>query len=305
MSRLQCIGTSSKVPSQDAEAAEPGILSSRDAPVTKSVQAKTQLQKTKLRARPEGQQPSAITERRRDKGNVDKLTVDPETQSEQQENGFKKTKVKHRPSRSETQAGVQVLSPTDTTTHRQEQSHTETHSAPVGAEEKTVSSECVQKMREPLLQVPRCLGVPKCGAGRSSSEAESGDEEECEEEEEDADEFRAPIELLAEFLKAVMEKKYTLAKKLCQMILIYEPENPEAKHFLPLIEERLLIEEAQKGSSGEDDTSDDDDDDDDDDNDDDESSSSGSGDDDDDDDDTDTCTDSDGDGRKEEDISQR
>ncbi|XP_034167134.2 glutamate-rich protein 2 isoform X4 [Pangasianodon hypophthalmus] len=172
-------------------------------------------------------------------------------------------------------------------------------------EEKTVSSECVQKMREPLLQVPRCLGVPKCGAGRSSSEAESGDEEECEEEEEDADEFRAPIELLAEFLKAVMEKKYTLAKKLCQMILIYEPENPEAKHFLPLIEERLLIEEAQKGSSGEDDTSDDDDDDDDDDNDDDESSSSGSGDDDDDDDDTDTCTDSDGDGRKEEDISQR
>ncbi|XP_026801415.3 glutamate-rich protein 2 isoform X3 [Pangasianodon hypophthalmus] len=278
MSRLQCIGTSSKVPSQDAEAAEPGILSSRDAPVTKSVQAKTQLQKTKLRARPEGQQPSAITERRRDKGNVDK---------------------------SETQAGVQVLSPTDTTTHRQEQSHTETHSAPVGAEEKTVSSECVQKMREPLLQVPRCLGVPKCGAGRSSSEAESGDEEECEEEEEDADEFRAPIELLAEFLKAVMEKKYTLAKKLCQMILIYEPENPEAKHFLPLIEERLLIEEAQKGSSGEDDTSDDDDDDDDDDNDDDESSSSGSGDDDDDDDDTDTCTDSDGDGRKEEDISQR
>ncbi|MCI4375064.1 hypothetical protein PGIGA_G00104800 [Pangasianodon gigas] len=277
----------------DAEAAEPGILSSRDAPVTKSVLSKTQLQKTKLRARPEGQQPSAITERRRDKGNVDKLTVDPETQSEQQENSFKKTKAKHRPSRSETQAGVEVLSPTDTTTHRQEQSHTETHSAPVGAE-------CVQKMCEPLVQVPRYLGVPKCGAGRSSSEAESGDEEECEEEEEDADEFRAPIELLAEFLKAVMEKKYTLAKKLCQMILIYEPENPEAKHFLPLIEERLLIEEAQEGSSGEDDTSDDDDDDDDD-----ESSSSGSGDDDDDDDDTDTCTDSDGDGRKEEDISQR
>ncbi|MCJ8729214.1 hypothetical protein PDJAM_G00103510 [Pangasius djambal] len=257
------------------------------------------LQETKLRARPEGQQPSAITERRRDKGNVDKLAVDPETQSEQQENSFKKTKVKHRPSRSETQAGAQVLSPTDATTRRREQSHTERHSAPVGAEEKTVSSECVQKRCEPLVQVPRYLGT-----GRSSSEAESGDEEECEEGDEDTDEFRAPIELLAEFLKAVMEKKYTLAKKLCQMILIYEPENPEAKHFLPLIEERLLIEEAQEGSSGEDNTSDDDNDDDDDD--DDESSSSGSGDDDDDDDDdTDTCTDSDGDGREEKDISQR
>lgn len=62
------------------------------------------------------------------------------------------------------------------------------------AEEKTVSAECAQKMCEAVVQVPRYLGVPKRGTGRSTSEAESRGEEE----DEDADEFRAPIELLAE-----------------------------------------------------------------------------------------------------------
>ncbi|XP_060634847.2 glutamate-rich protein 2 [Anolis sagrei] len=52
----------------------------------------------------------------------------------------------------------------------------------------------------------------------------------------------APLQLMGEFLKAIMERKYLLAKKLCQMILIYEPENPEAKQFLPLIEQKLLLE---------------------------------------------------------------
>lgn len=52
----------------------------------------------------------------------------------------------------------------------------------------------------------------------------------------------APLELMGEFLKAIMEEKYSLAKKLCQMILIYEPENPEAKQFIPLIEHKLLLE---------------------------------------------------------------
>ncbi|XP_026552519.1 glutamate-rich protein 2 [Pseudonaja textilis] len=52
----------------------------------------------------------------------------------------------------------------------------------------------------------------------------------------------APLQLMGEFLKAVMGRKYTLAKKLCQMILIYEPSNPEAKQFLPLIEKKMLLE---------------------------------------------------------------
>ncbi|XP_049743362.1 glutamate-rich protein 2 isoform X3 [Elephas maximus indicus] len=56
---------------------------------------------------------------------------------------------------------------------------------------------------------------------------------------------RAPLELMAEFLRAEMDRDYHLAKKLCQMILIYEPENPEAKEFFSLIEEVLLIEKTQ------------------------------------------------------------
>lgn len=69
-----------------------------------------------------------------------------------------------------------------------------TVAARVFADEKTVSAECAQKMCEAVVQVPRYLGVPKRGTGRSTSEAESRGEEE----DEDADEFRAPIELLAE-----------------------------------------------------------------------------------------------------------
>ncbi|XP_053492462.1 glutamate-rich protein 2 isoform X3 [Ictalurus furcatus] len=182
-------------------------------------------QKPKPSTWPDGQQirSSAITERRRDNGIVDRITEAPEpvseTPSAQLEKSFKKTKVKHGPSRSETHVGLQAPSPVDTTTHRQEKSPRRT--APAGAEEKTVSAECAQKMREAVVQVPRYLGVPKRGTGRSTSEAESRGEEECEEEDEDADEFRAPIELLAEFLKAVMERNYTLCKKLCQMSECY------------------------------------------------------------------------------------
>ncbi|XP_047628808.1 glutamate-rich protein 2 isoform X2 [Phacochoerus africanus] len=57
--------------------------------------------------------------------------------------------------------------------------------------------------------------------------------------------IHAPLELMTEFLRAEMGQDYHLAKKLCQMILIYEPENPEAKEFLSLIEEMLLMEKAQ------------------------------------------------------------
>ncbi|XP_006878916.1 PREDICTED: glutamate-rich protein 2 [Elephantulus edwardii] len=56
---------------------------------------------------------------------------------------------------------------------------------------------------------------------------------------------RAPLELMTEFFRAEMDRDYNLAKKLCQMILAYEPENPEAKEFFSLIEEMLLIEKTQ------------------------------------------------------------
>ncbi|XP_021047862.1 glutamate-rich protein 2 isoform X2 [Mus pahari] len=65
-------------------------------------------------------------------------------------------------------------------------------------------------------------------------------------------ETRAPLELMAEFLRAEMGRDYQLAKKLCQMILIYEPENPVAKEFFSLIEEILLKEKAQDEEDEED-----------------------------------------------------
>ncbi|XP_012637369.1 glutamate-rich protein 2 isoform X4 [Microcebus murinus] len=67
----------------------------------------------------------------------------------------------------------------------------------------------------------------------------------------------APLELMAEFLRAEMEQDYHLAKKLCQMILIYEPENPEAKEFLALIEEMLLMEKGQNPKKDDEDSEED------------------------------------------------
>ncbi|XP_056315202.1 glutamate-rich protein 2 [Danio aesculapii] len=94
------------------------------------------------------------------------------------------------------------------------------------------------------------------------------------EDENESDEGHVPLELFAEFLQAVMTKNYQLAKKLCQMILIYEPQNSEAKRFLPLIEEKLLIEADEESDDDDDDESDTSDDDEDDEDDDDESSDS-------------------------------
>uniref|UniRef100_A0A4X2LM41 Glutamate rich 2 n=1 Tax=Vombatus ursinus TaxID=29139 RepID=A0A4X2LM41_VOMUR len=68
----------------------------------------------------------------------------------------------------------------------------------------------------------------------------------------------APLELMTEFLRAVMSRNYTVAKKLCQLILVYEPENPEAKEFSSLIEEKLLMEKSHAEEEEESDDSSDD-----------------------------------------------
>ncbi|XP_055145651.1 glutamate-rich protein 2 isoform X2 [Symphalangus syndactylus] len=83
-----------------------------------------------------------------------------------------------------------------------------------------------------------------------SESAEDDGEDDTNDEDDDEDSnpkknTRAPLELMAEFLRAEMAREYQLAKKLCQMILIYEPENPEAKEFFTLIEEMLLMEKTQ------------------------------------------------------------
>ncbi|XP_054828370.1 glutamate-rich protein 2 [Eublepharis macularius] len=81
---------------------------------------------------------------------------------------------------------------------------------------------------------------------------DSSDDEECNYEMSGGkpEKRTAPLELMGEFLKAIMEQDYTLAKKLCQMILIYEPQNPEAQQFLPLIEQKLQLER-QREADGE------------------------------------------------------
>ncbi|XP_010605264.1 glutamate-rich protein 2 [Fukomys damarensis] len=89
--------------------------------------------------------------------------------------------------------------------------------------------------------------------------SESMDDDDDEDDTDDDDrnskkDTRAPLELMAEFLRAEMGRDYHLAKKLCEMILVYEPENPEAKEFSSLIEEMLMKEKAQnlEEESGED-----------------------------------------------------
>ncbi|XP_055428257.1 glutamate-rich protein 2 isoform X2 [Bubalus kerabau] len=81
-----------------------------------------------------------------------------------------------------------------------------------------------------------------------ASTDDDGEDTSDEDKEEDSNpnkDTHAPLELMTEFLRAEMGHDYHLAKKLCQMILIYEPENPEAKEFFSLIEEMLLMEKAQ------------------------------------------------------------
>ena len=58
-----------------------------------------------------------------------------------------------------------------------------------------------------------------------------------------------------------MSRQWALAKKLCQFMLMYEPNNSEAKQYAPLID-YMLAQEEEGSSSSSDDSSDDDDDDD-------------------------------------------
>ncbi|XP_037706170.1 glutamate-rich protein 2 isoform X2 [Choloepus didactylus] len=89
--------------------------------------------------------------------------------------------------------------------------------------------------------------LPDTGDKLSESTDDDCEDDTNDDDDENSNSFehtRAPLELMAEFLRAEMDQDYRLAKKLCQMILIYEPENPEAKEFSSLIEEMLLMEKA-------------------------------------------------------------
>ncbi|XP_067843587.1 glutamate-rich protein 2 isoform X2 [Heptranchias perlo] len=75
-------------------------------------------------------------------------------------------------------------------------------------------------------------------------EGDDDDDDDVDDEGSKREERRAPIELMGEFLKAIMDRDYKLSIKLCQMILIYEPENSEAKQFKTLLEVKLQFDEA-------------------------------------------------------------
>ncbi|XP_059822581.1 glutamate-rich protein 2 isoform X2 [Hypanus sabinus] len=94
----------------------------------------------------------------------------------------------------------------------------------------------------------RTLEDYKANDSLSDVEEDNGDEGNKEEER------RAPIELMGEFLKAIMDHDYKLSSKLCQMILLYEPENSEAKQFEVLLEKKLQLDEA--ASTGQNDVED-------------------------------------------------
>lgn len=52
-----------------------------------------------------------------------------------------------------------------------------------------------------------------------------------------------------------MFRQWELAKKLCQFMLMYEPNNSEAKQFAPLIDYMLAREQSASSSSSSDDDS--------------------------------------------------
>ncbi|XP_061419624.1 glutamate-rich protein 2 [Lethenteron reissneri] len=134
-----------------------------------------------------------------------------------------------------------------------------------------ISSPARQGVLQRPLKGKGAGGAAQGGGKQSEDGANANGNEEVEKEEDDDDEEEekrtAPLELMAEFLGAIMGADYKLARKLCEMILIFEPHNAEAKQYLPVIEARITqeVEASQhEDSSDEDDDEESDDDDDDD-----------------------------------------
>ncbi len=59
--------------------------------------------------------------------------------------------------------------------------------------------------------------------------------------------------LLFQFVNSIMFRQWELAKKLCQFMLMYEPDNSEAKQYAPLIDYMLAKEQSSSSSSSDDD----------------------------------------------------
>ncbi|CAK6952091.1 bromodomain adjacent to zinc finger domain protein 2B-like isoform X3 [Scomber scombrus] len=101
-----------------------------------------------------------------------------------------------------------------------------------------------------MTHAPPPIEPPTCGEV-------NGEEEKTKEKNDGNEDLKAPVELIIKFFRAVMDRDLQLASRLCQMILIYEPENPEASEFLPLIQKKLLEEQETEQSNNEDEDDDD------------------------------------------------
>nr|XP_061795056.1 glutamate-rich protein 2-like [Nerophis lumbriciformis] len=74
----------------------------------------------------------------------------------------------------------------------------------------------------------------------------------------DADkDLAVPVQLKIKFLSALRAKDLQQAKRLCRMILVFDPHHPEASEFLPLIQ-RKLLEEKRANQDSDDNECDDD-----------------------------------------------
>eukprot|EP00041_Stephanoeca_diplocostata_P006026 m.73458 g.73458 ORF g.73458 m.73458 type:complete len:284 (-) comp16124_c0_seq7:1391-2242(-) len=56
--------------------------------------------------------------------------------------------------------------------------------------------------------------------------------------------YSAPVDLMSEFLGAVMSKQFVVAQALCERILTMEPQNETVREFLPVIKEKIAQDSA-------------------------------------------------------------
>ncbi|XP_039505026.1 glutamate-rich protein 2 isoform X1 [Pimephales promelas] len=263
MNRLQCVGRPSEVSSKDNDKEvaplKPMIGSSTDPVAKESVEWKPEQQKPKPSGRTRGQDVSLNYETTNIK--APSSTRQPKAKPKEQDPSMKKegnpslnsetSSTSHNSKSSRGYNASKAPSFRNVTTH----GHKLPKQVPPMMTEK--QGECEvrsESVHEKHTQTPQVV---------SSANDQDPHEAQSEEEENESAEGHVPLELFAEFLQAVMTKNYPLAKKLCQMILIYEPQNSEAKRFLPLIEEKLLTEAEEESDDDDDDefdTSDDDDD---------------------------------------------
>ncbi|XP_077055908.1 glutamate-rich protein 2 isoform X2 [Siphateles boraxobius] len=271
MLRLQCVGRPSEVSSKDNEKEvgplKPVIGSSADPVAKESVEWKPEQQKPKPSGKTRGQD----------------LFINNETTNIKAPSSTRQTKANPSEKREEqdpsikTEGNPSPNSETSNTSHKVHISKSSrgynaskapsfrnvtTHGhklpkqvPPIMTEKQGECEVQSESVHEKHIQAPQVV---------SSANDQDLHETQSEEEENESAEGAVPLELFAEFLQAVMTKNYQLAKKLCQMILIYEPQNSEAKSFLPLIEEKLLIEAEEESDDDDDeefDTTDDDEDD--------------------------------------------